>query len=307
MSIRIDHSIANTASSSLLADSKRLRQLVAVHLVLGLTPVTGILFPLHEASFLPIIVALFSIPLGQIMLLSFWVGMGTSKVVWRLLGGLLGSAYLAAPPILFSILLPGSTETRTAERPSLSLYVAVLVTFFGLVLAFGGEFWLMRRWHSELCRIHDPGASARPRFQFSILLHPLALTTAAAIGVGVTRNALSGTVSGMEEPLALLLFLLVVFFIDSLWAAGAALGTEPFDLRVFLVCIAAILLGVALAVAMRPEPSLWWLVFRCCVIATSVPTVIVIVSLLVVRSCGYRLIRKRAAFALDAQKETEEL
>jgi len=292
MGILIDHSDAQASCNSVPTESKRLRQLVLVHVLLGITLVAGVLVPPHETWYLPRIVALFSILHGQIILLSFWVGMGTNKVIWRLLGALLGSAYLAVPPILFAILSPDSTETFTAER--LSLYGAVLVTFFGLVLAFSGGFWLMRRWYSDLRRVPDPRASAQPRFQYSIL-HLLLFTTVAAIFLGLTRTAVSRTGSVTQEALAVMVLLIAVFLINSLCAARAALGTERIGLPVFLVCVVAILLGVALAVVRHQETSLWWLLFPCCILATSVPTVIVIVSLLVVRSCGYWLIRKRAA------------
>lgn len=97
----------------------RLRQLVAVHLVLGLTPVAGILVPANDLRFMPLIWALFSVSYGQLMLLSFWVGMGTSRTMWRLLGALLGSAYVAAAQFLYSILSPDFAAERMSGRIAL--------------------------------------------------------------------------------------------------------------------------------------------------------------------------------------------
>jgi len=59
---------------------------------------------------------------------------------------------------------------------------------------------------------------------------------------------------------------------------------------VFLV---SSLLGVAIAIAMRQD-EFWWLFVGSMFIAI-IPTATVVVSLLVVRSCGYRLVRRTSS------------
>jgi len=93
MSIPIEQSDAAIAWNSMPTKSKRLWLLVVVHLVLGLVPIATVLLPLDDIRFRPLIFAFLSVPYSQVMLLSFWVGMGTSGVIWRRLGALLGSAY----------------------------------------------------------------------------------------------------------------------------------------------------------------------------------------------------------------------
>jgi hypothetical protein len=176
----IDQSDANVACNSVPTESIRLRLLVVVHLLLGLAPVAVALFPLDDIRFRPLIFAFLSVPYSQVMLLSFWVGMGTSRVIWRLLGALLGSAYLAIMPVLISIWLPHVTQLvlfwvwiphaeqiLAAER--ISLYLSAFVVYYVSVMALAGVFWLMRRWYAELCHIHDPRVSARPRVRRQLL------------------------------------------------------------------------------------------------------------------------------------------
>jgi hypothetical protein len=50
------------------------------------------------------------------------------------------------------------------------------------------------------------------------------------------------------------------------------------------------LLGVATAIAMHNETVSWWL-FGGSMLIMIVPTMVVLASLLVVRSCGYRIVR----------------
>ena len=246
---------------------------------------------------MPFIWALFSVSCGQLMLLSFWVGMGTSKTIWRLLGALLGCPYVAAAPFLYLILSPDFAAERMSDQ---LIGVSLFCAFVVLLLA--GGFLLMRRWFCELRRIPDPAASARSRFQYSIL-HLLLFTSIVAVVVGLTRSARTAEALHTTgwQAMAGNLLLLVGLLVNSLCAARAPLGTERIGLPVFLVCVVAILFGVAVGVALRWDRSVWW-VFPCTVLAVSLPTVIVVVSLLVVRSCGYRIIPKQMALAEDASR-----
>jgi hypothetical protein len=86
--------------------------------------------------------------------------------------------------------------------------------------------------------------------------------------------------------------MIIVFLTNAIRASLATLWTSQFGLRVLLSIITAILLGI---IAMRNFPYfyLWELVAL--FILFVFPTLIIIASLLVVRSCGYRLVPKTPA------------
>ena len=81
------------------------------------------------------------------------------------------------------------------------------------------------------------------------------------------------------------------FFVNTACAVFATLGFGNVRRNIALVLAVAVLLGVAAAIAMRTDTVSWWL-FGGSILIVVVPTLIVLVSLLVVRSCGYRLIRR---------------
>ena len=284
------------ASCRSAAVARRLRLLVGAHLFVGAAPLLSLLVPL-EVRFLPLIWATASVSLAQLMLLAFWVGMGTSRGMVRVAGGLMGSAYVATWPALISILSPHSQETPWRE------VVAWLLRAVGanclMVLLFAGIFFLMRRWFTELRRVPDP-AGPRPaaRFQFSIL-HLLVIASIVAIVLGLMRSARP---AGMDaaaprtswEVVAAGVLMVVVFVVNAVCAVRAPLAVGPIGIRIFLVLLVAILLGAALGLVLHYDLLTWWqLLFD--VLALAVPTVVVVVSLLVVRRCGYRLVPKGTA------------
>src|SRR5450432_3769055 len=73
---------------------RRLRWLVAAQLCLAATPLLWLFVP-QGNWFLPTLWATSSVPVGGLMTLACWVGMGTSRVVWRPVVGVAASGYLA--------------------------------------------------------------------------------------------------------------------------------------------------------------------------------------------------------------------
>jgi hypothetical protein len=126
--------------------------------------------------------------------------------------------------------------------------------------------------------------------------------TFAAIVLGLTRMMRSAR-SVTEEQVSFTILGLMVFVTNSFCAVRATLEAGRIGLPVFLVYVLAVLLAAALGIAIQCDKFAWW-VFLGCVLAMSVPTIIVILSLLVVRSCGYRLIRKRRAMAEDDESQS---
>src|SRR5690349_485341 len=87
----------------------RLRILVTVHLLLAAAPLVMLV---QSASlwFLPVAWSATSIVLGQLMLLAFWAGLGTSGRGPRTYGALIGSVYaafwLSAPNLVSAWIVP---------------------------------------------------------------------------------------------------------------------------------------------------------------------------------------------------------
>jgi hypothetical protein len=85
---------------------------------------------------------------------------------------------------------------------------------------------------------------------------------------------------------------LVVLLINMFCAVRAPLGTGRIALPIVLSLLTATLLGVALALGLGHD-QLGWHVFVGSVLVLILPAAIVIASLMVARSCGYRLISKQ--------------
>jgi hypothetical protein len=271
------------------AVAPRLKLLVIVHLLVGIMPAASVLIPL-ETRFLPVTWALDSISGGQLMLLAFWLGMGTSKRIQRLFGTFCGSAYVTAWPVVALLLSP-----HYIGPSPIACYLGRFSANCAVILVLAGVFLLIRRRSGGLRRISESGTSVAPaRFQYSIL-HLLVITSIVAVVLGLVRSArATGTAEIGWHVAAVGVLLVVVFVVNLLCAVWAALGAGQIRLRVSLVLLVAILLGIALSLASRVGRVAWWL-FPCMPLATVLPTAIVIASLLVVRSCGYRLVSSASA------------
>src|SRR5262249_10253999 len=86
----------------------------------------------------------------------------------------------------------------------------------------------------------------------------------------------------------------IVFLLNTLIAAYASLWPSGVKRNVGLVLVVAVLLGLVLASASHSDQASWWLFIGMTFIAL-IPTVIEVASLLVVRSCGYRLVRRASS------------
>ncbi len=81
-------------------------------------------------------------------------------------------------------------------------------------------------------------------------------------------------------------------FVNTACAVPATLQAGSALRSVMMSLLVSVLLGLAVTFSLRHDSFAWWLVAGGTLIAV-VPTAIVIVSLLVVRSCGFRLMRKQ--------------
>lgn len=266
----------------------RLRALVITHLALGVLPVAGFLVPPGN-RYLPLKWAMIAVGFGQLMVLSFWVGMSTVKGVLRLVGALCGTAYVVAWPLVGEWLSPHSTGPT-----SIAVYVGLFSVYSLVFFLLAGVFWLIRRSSTELRLVANPdGLVAPARFQYSIL-HVLIVMAFLSVVLGLIRSARVADVRNFWHCVDALMIITLV--VNSICAAFAALGTGQIRLRMVLVLTVASLLGIALSLAGRFDRSdvfPWWMAPP--MLMTVLSTAIVLGSLLVVRSCGYRLIPKAIA------------
>ena len=227
---------------------------------------------------LPVIWAACAFPVGALLTLSFWVGLGNSPLLSRLVLGVVGAVYTAFWVSLIQVL-------EAPRHESANFWLTQLAQFILLVVVFGGLFMILRKWW-RLALVAEPDVQSPSKSQFSVL-HLLLLTAAAAVVMAMVRasrasdNAmLVATVLGFS-----------IFFFNTAAAAFAALGQSPPRTNCVLALAVAALLGVAISLASGQDRAAWWLVAGGSLISV-IPTGVVITSLLVVRSIGYRLVRK---------------
>jgi hypothetical protein len=250
---------------------RKLKWLVAVHLVIATAPAALALVPADPLSAILISPLLIAIPVSQIMLIAFWLGMGTSRASGRWLGSLLASAYLYLtlwPPVNYIFSLKGSRHE----------FVSVVVVFFiiaAIIEVYGGAFWLIRWWVAGMMYFPEPPSIPRTRLQFSIFQLVL-ITSAVAVALGLMR-------------IGLLVFVTLLVPLAVPWAT---LCMGSVGRRIILVLGMTLLLAIAVPLPVNivvPLPEWWWL-FAAETLSLTLPIAIMVLSLLVVRSCGYRLV-----------------
>jgi len=268
----------------------RLKALVAIHLAVGTLPVASFLIP-ADVRFLPLMWAIGAVGVGQLMLLAFWVGMSKIKGLKRMAGALCGTAYLTVWPM---ITISWPHETAPSGISLAQSYLALFAINSLIVLLFAAVFWLIRRWSTELRQVDTSRESIAPgRFQYSIL-HILIVMSVVAVVLVLVRNARAADAMSawhFWQMASMYALMIIAFLINTICAAFAALGAGQVRLRILLVLIVASLLGVAMSLAARHDTLRWWMV-PSGMLVTVFPVVIVIGSLLVARSCGYRLVPK---------------
>ncbi len=292
MAFPIEALEADVPSRSAQVDP-RLRWLVAVHLVVSMAPVVSMLHP-DSVSLRLVVTAAGYVQLAELTLLAFWVGMGTSNRNVRLLGALLGSAYVTVWPNL-AFVFSGVSEPVTVW---IGRYLGSFSFSCLAVGLFAVVSLLVRRRFTELRRIRSPGKPLpRVRFQYSIL-HLLTITSIVAIVLGLACSARLAEAPSPIWMAATLALVVVVFLIISVCAAWSSLGIGPLGLRIPLVFLVPLVLVIALAWALHADSARNHELFVWSLVVIVPPTAIIAGSLLIVRSCGYRLIPRGMASLL---------
>lgn len=270
--------------------ARGLKWLLAAHLVLSLTPAVPLLQvdPAHN-WFCCARTLTMGIPAAQLLLLIFWVGMGTSRLGTRLVGGVLGAAFRGLMANL-SFLLIGAPEfigSAFEDYPKTCLWNSLVVlSLAGLCRLIWGRFAELR------CLPSPEKTLPHAWFRFSIR-HILALTAVVAILLGLAcsvRPPRAGRAL-LEYPM----FLKIGVPLVSVYGAWAALGLGRLRWQIPLVMLVTIVLvGAEMWVSnvLWTNVSLFVDAILVSLPLTFTTVATVVGSLLVVRSCGYRLIPK---------------
>jgi hypothetical protein len=232
------------------------------------------------------------------MALSFWVGMGTARVGWRLIIGLAGSTYIAFWAIIAAMIhqqLHGPPIPPKTIENYITAAASILTPCHIGIMLFGGMFMFMRRRWTLITMAASDEATRATKLQFAVL-HLLVVMSAVAVVLTLLRAARTdnrANPSPQTWPIvAAYLLAFGSYFVNTACAAHATLRSGAVLRNIVLVLLVASLLGMAISIASGHDQFGWWLVAGGALISV-IPTMIVVLSLLGVRSCGFRLIAKQ--------------
>jgi hypothetical protein len=253
---------------TLMPGDRRLQSLVVAHLALGV--VTSVLahvelptpYGLTQIPMVP----LFASALCQALLLSLWAAVSQARPWMRLAGLVAGAVYLEA-------LIPADLRREVLGISTITIVVTTATL-------------LMVRWSGvKFGRQADPGQSARPApegLRFSI--RGLMIFTAAVAVICAGARALEGS----HSLFLLILVWALCFVAVGLFSLWAVLGEADPLRRVLVMFVLSPMLGACFAFAAGARRAVWIYIL---LIMLLYPAAL-LVSLFVVRSCGYRLVRR---------------
>jgi hypothetical protein len=278
------------------ARNKRIQLLVIALMVLSASPMLGLALLVDmdqpAASWCRLVAseaissALLSASNGTLLLLSFWVGLGRQSIFKRLLGGVVGAAYVSFWPGLVTeiqwLSLPPEISYPWEEHAT-----SVLMDMAAVAL-FGAAFMALRKWW-KLDPTPSPKSEVAGKAQFSLLVVLLVMAGSAVVmgGVRASRDSLHGM---GDATVTTIVVVFLIYIANAVGATFAALSPNAVRRNCLTALGTSLLLGVAISLATGQENG-WWFVAGDSLQGV-VPAAIVILSLLVVRSTGYRLVRK---------------
>ena len=277
-----------------LNSRRRMRWLIAAHLVLAAAPVLQFVF-LGSEFMIVWLWVLTTLPFGSAMTLSVWTGLGRASIGWRLLTSAVATAYLGLwYAIGTAILNPQWPDTSSL----LGTYGTALVPFALAFVLFGAMFLLLGRFY-QIVRAESIESQPAPTGVRFSMLHVLALMSIIAVILSLVR--MMRDARPMEETSVITwtaedTLAAIVFPLNAVCATYAALWPSNVKRNVGLVLIVMVLLGLVIAFSTRNDESVWWQ-FVASIFIGIVPTFVQLVSLLIVRSCGYRLVRHNTTSA----------
>ncbi|HQU44461.1 MAG TPA: hypothetical protein PK867_16695 [Pirellulales bacterium] len=232
---------------------------------------------------------------GQCALLAVWGGFSIEQHVLRYTGVCAGSAYL------WFILCVATSAWQDGRMDEMIIFALVIVA---CVFPAIGVFRALRRWGPKLlvCKATDVTAAHQP-FQFSTR-HLLVLAFGVAVALAIGRAARAFGQS--QSPGNWLYDGLICATLGActlhlvLAAVWASLAAEKVFVRRVLAFAAAPLVGLVLPFYAN-EPTLWG--YAICAAAAGGAQEVVMLSLEVVRSAGYRVVRTSAATTQTPQSK----
>jgi hypothetical protein len=244
----------------------------------------------------PLLWAFISLPFGSLMTLSVWVGLGRARLLLRIVIGLAASFYLTIWPFVNEA---ASLHQSLSWSERLLSYLEAVGPFAVLLFLFSGVFILLglrlRLAHVEQEAMPVDRQGLRfSMWQIMVVMSIVALVLSLA---RATRESHADTDTTWDW-FVLNAFVFVMFIVNTASAAFAALGPSNVKRNVAMVVIVSVALGITTALALRNEAMPW--AFIGTALIGIVPTLVVLASLLVVRSCGYRLIRHDTAASAAA-------
>jgi hypothetical protein len=225
-----------------------------------------------------------AIAIGQYMLLPCWVGLGIAGADRRWLPLMGGAVYLAVVQSMFVWIRSRSVPVGgvLVWLGVLSIINLVIVSVLALIVA------AFRTKLASLRLFADPAPlDAASRWQLS-LRELFIITLAAAVLLGLARYARVSDPTGPPVVLFMCLYWSVLAT-TALCAVWAALAPGRIRWRVAGVFVASLFLGAVMSMA-RSFPDVASQIVNAFDLVPA--TAVVIASLLVVRSCGYRLVAR---------------
>jgi hypothetical protein len=139
----------------------------------------------------------------------------------------------------------------------------------------------------------DNAAPRKDKFQFTVLNLLVIMSFVAVVLTLVHGSRGDGNTTSVKgqnwQSAATYALGFVIYLINTACAAHAALRTGLVRRNILLVLLVSILSGVAFSLAAHQDRLGYWFI-AWGTLTVLIPTLIVIASLLVVRSCGFRLI-----------------
>jgi hypothetical protein len=265
------HRTINDGKEHQMSSKTKIGLLVAGHIVAGLLLVW---FARHSTAAYPIaLFGLFALVFAEAGLIGFWGGLSAIRLVFRLLAVLLATLYLWA---VFVVALP------EGKNPSAFLVIALTAVPILVVLVF------LRHSRRRLRLAHLANKSPSSEgFQFSIR-HLLLVTALVATVLGIGRGIRSN--SGTQSDAVGVATFPPCFIMVQLATLWAALGIGRPIPRLAVVVPMALIVG-AIPSFYLPRPTevaiLQLFIWPAIV---GLQAIITAASLLVVRSCGWRLV-----------------
>lgn len=273
----------------------RIKWLIVVQMIVGISPIASLLLP-HSMWIwiIPSLYAFMGLSIAQLMLLSLWVVNGSNKWNVRLSGALGGTAYVTIWPAL------GQQMSRYNESSFIVTFLFNLAYYAPFVLLSLGAFIVMQRKGIKLVHTSDVIGQVAPLHLKYSTLHLLVIMSICSLVLGLVKVSQADEQTAGFNMLAVAsvyVLMWVVFLINSICAAWAALYLNSPWSRITIAIGISATLGTAVARPLGIDSLPLWNVIALhrvmtCSLFTMVFTIVVIVSLLVVRSCGYRLVPK---------------